>query len=209
MARKRNLMLEWEWTWTWTNWTDEVWINVAWSDEYWCFLHCQKSDLEPNLLCVISSGWWGWCNHAGNTFLSHKYHLMHLSPTVEEFGVHRWPHQIRIQWSAFGMWWNRNWLCSSPICSSNVMQSCQHGPNEYFNTSWNPCHEEFRQSGDESGWWGCHAQHQCAVCYKVDVGGIFCKLLLSWVICLSRKNNLGSAETSKLQNILSECQLSS
>ncbi len=41
-------------------------------------------------------------------------------------------HQISIQYSTFGMWWNRrfaSWMCSRKICSNCVMLSCQYNQN--------------------------------------------------------------------------------
>ncbi len=64
-------------------------------------------------------------------------------------GLHS--HQISIQWSTFGMWWNGRfalWMCSRQICSNCVMLSCQYGPKSLRNVSntlLNLCHEEFIQ----------------------------------------------------------------
>ncbi len=64
-------------------------------------------------------------------------------------GLHS--HQISIQWSTFGMWWNRRFascMCSRQICSNCVMLSCQYGPKSLRNVSntlLNLYHEELRQ----------------------------------------------------------------
>ncbi len=66
-------------------------------------------------------------------------------------------HQISIQWSTFGMWWNRrftSWMCSRQICSNCVMLSCQYGPKSLRNVSktlLNLCHEESRQFWRQKG----------------------------------------------------------
>ncbi len=58
-------------------------------------------------------------------------------------GLHS--HQISIQYSTFGMWWNeRSWMCNWQICSNCVMLSCQYGPKSLRNVSHtllNLCHE--------------------------------------------------------------------
>ncbi len=67
-------------------------------------------------------------------------------------GLHS--HQISIQYSTFGMWWNERsvsctWMWSWQICSNCVMLSCQYGPKSLRNVSntlLNLCHEELRQS---------------------------------------------------------------
>ncbi len=64
-------------------------------------------------------------------------------------GLHS--HQISIQLSTFGMWWNgrfASWMCSWQICSKCVMLSCQYRPKSLRNVSntlLNLCHEELRQ----------------------------------------------------------------
>ncbi|KAF7652374.1 hypothetical protein LDENG_00097700 [Lucifuga dentata] len=64
-------------------------------------------------------------------------------------GLHS--HQISIQYSTFGMWWNGrfvSWMCSRQICSNCVMPSCQYGPKSLRNVSstlLNLCHQELRQ----------------------------------------------------------------
>ncbi len=64
-------------------------------------------------------------------------------------GLHS--HQISIQYSTFGMWWNgrfTSWMCSRQICSNCVMLSCQYGPKSLRNVSnalLNLCNEELRQ----------------------------------------------------------------
>ncbi len=70
-------------------------------------------------------------------------------------GLHS--HQISIQQSIFGMWWNgrfASWMCSRQICSNCVMLSCQYGPkslNNVSNTLLNLCHEELRQFWRQKG----------------------------------------------------------
>ncbi len=64
-------------------------------------------------------------------------------------GLHN--HQISIQESTFGMWWNgrfASWMCSRQICSNCVMLSCQYWPKSLRNVSntlLNLCHEELWQ----------------------------------------------------------------
>ncbi len=64
-------------------------------------------------------------------------------------GLHS--HQISIQKSTFGMWWNgrfASWMCSRQICCNCVMLSCQYGPKSLRNVSYtllNLCHKEYRQ----------------------------------------------------------------
>ncbi len=64
-------------------------------------------------------------------------------------GLHS--HQISIQQSTFGMWWNGRFasrMCSWQICSNCVMLSCQYGPKSLRNVSntlLNLFHEELRQ----------------------------------------------------------------
>ncbi len=51
-------------------------------------------------------------------------------------GLHS--HQISIQQSTFGMWWNgrfASWMCSRQICSNCMMLSCQYGPKSLRNVS--------------------------------------------------------------------------
>ncbi len=74
-------------------------------------------------------------------------------------GLHS--HQISIQKSTFGMWWNgrlTSWMCSRQICSNCVMLSCQYGPKSLRNVSntlLNLYHEElrhfWRQRGVQTG----------------------------------------------------------
>ncbi len=70
-------------------------------------------------------------------------------------GLHN--HQISIQRSTFGMWWNgrfASWMCSRQICSNCVMLSCQYGPKSLRNVSktlLNLCHEESRQFWRQKG----------------------------------------------------------
>ncbi len=60
-------------------------------------------------------------------------------------GLHS--HQISIQQSTFGVWWNGrfvSWMCSRQICSNCVMLSCQYGPKSLRNVSntlLNLCHK--------------------------------------------------------------------
>ncbi len=60
-------------------------------------------------------------------------------------------HQISIQQSTFGMWWNErftSWMYRRQICSNCVMLSWQYGPKSLRNVSntlLNLCHEELRQ----------------------------------------------------------------
>ncbi len=68
-------------------------------------------------------------------------------------GLHS--HQISIQSSTFGMWWNgrfTSWICNWQICS--VMLSCQYGPKSLRNVSktlLNLSHKEFRQFWRQRG----------------------------------------------------------
>ncbi len=66
-------------------------------------------------------------------------------------------HQISIQKSTFGMWWNErftSWMCRRQICSNCVMLSCQYGPKSLRNVSitlLNLCHEELMQFWRKKG----------------------------------------------------------
>ncbi len=66
-------------------------------------------------------------------------------------------HQISIQQSTFGMWWNErftSWMCRRQICSNCVMLSYQYGPKSLRNVSnilLNLCHEELRQFWRQKG----------------------------------------------------------
>ncbi len=70
-------------------------------------------------------------------------------------GLHS--HQISIQYSTFGIWWNgrfTSWMYSRQICSNCVMLSCQYGPKSLRNVSntlLNVCHEELRQFWRQKG----------------------------------------------------------
>ncbi len=64
-------------------------------------------------------------------------------------GLHS--HQISIQLSTFGMWWNgrfASWMCSRQIWRNCVMLSCQNGPKSLrnvYNTLLTLCQKELRQ----------------------------------------------------------------
>ncbi len=66
-------------------------------------------------------------------------------------------HQISIQYSTFGMWWNErfsSWMCRRQICSNCVMLSWQYGPKSVRNVSntlLNLCHEELKQFWRQKG----------------------------------------------------------
>ncbi len=70
-------------------------------------------------------------------------------------GLHS--HQISIQESTFGMWWNgrfASWMYSWQICSKCVMPSFQYGSKSLRNVSntlLNLCHEELRQFWRQKG----------------------------------------------------------
>ncbi len=70
-------------------------------------------------------------------------------------GLHS--HQIPIQLSTFGMWWNGRFaslMCSRHICRNCVMLSCQYGVKSLSNVSntfLNLCHEELRQFWRQKG----------------------------------------------------------
>ncbi len=66
-------------------------------------------------------------------------------------------HQLSIQKSTFGMWWNgrfTSWMCSRQICSNCVILSCQYGPKSQRNVSntlLNLYHDELRQFWRQKG----------------------------------------------------------
>ncbi len=63
-------------------------------------------------------------------------------------GLHS--HQMSIQQSSFGMWWNgrlASWMCSWQICSNCVMLSCRYGTDSLRNVSsitLNLCHGKIK-----------------------------------------------------------------
>ncbi len=67
-------------------------------------------------------------------------------------GLHS--HQISIQKSTFGMWWNErfiSWMCSRQICSNWVNLSYRYGPKSLRNVSntlLNLCHEKITGSSE-------------------------------------------------------------
>ncbi len=75
--------------------------------------------------------------------------LEHEMSSLYSNGLHS--HQISIQQSTFGMWWNErftSWMCSRQIYSNCVMLSCQYGPKSLRNVSntlLNLFHEELKQ----------------------------------------------------------------
>ncbi len=99
-----------------------------------------------HLLMATSS----WISHHVTKIKSSQTGFLNMTmSSLYSNGLHS--HQISIQKSTFGMWWNgrfASWMCSWQICSNCVILSCQYGPkslSNVFNTLLNLCHEELRQ----------------------------------------------------------------
>ncbi len=124
------------------NWTIKDWKNAAWSDESRFLLSSDATSSRiMHHVTKLKSSQTGFLNMTMSSLYSNSLHS----------------HQISIQWSTFGMWWNgrfASWMCRRQICNNCVMLSCQYGPKSLRNVSntlLNLCHEELRQFWRQKG----------------------------------------------------------
>ncbi len=144
----------WGWWW-WCNGVRDIFLAHLVSIENrlnaTAYLSIVADHVQPFMTTVFpSSDGYFWQDNAP----CHKAQIISgfLNMTVSSLysnGLHS--HQISIQWSTFGMWWNgrfASWMRSRQICSNCVMLSCQYGLKSlrnFSNTLLNLCHEELRQ----------------------------------------------------------------